>query len=129
MNSLLPCGIKQSKKILKSNILLTYDDNYKFIDMKGQVDNILTTNGDAYYDYGKLYQSILGFDLILHGDSIDPKYIQDNKEYFLLKCEENNLNIPYLKMVTKSLVFGVFHSLMPFDPKENIWEFIKTIEL
>jgi capsule biosynthesis phosphatase len=112
-----------------SNIMLTYDDNYKFIDMKGQVDNILTTNGDAYYDYGKLYQSILGFDLILHGDSIDRKYIQVNKDYFLSKCEEHNLNIPYLKMVTKSLVFGVFHSLTPFSPKENIWEFIKTIEL
>ena len=42
-----------------SNIILTYDDNYKFIDMKGQVDNILTINGDIYYDYGKLYQSIM----------------------------------------------------------------------
>jgi capsule biosynthesis phosphatase len=110
-----------------SNIILTYDDNYKFIDMKGQVDNILTTNGDAYYDYGKLYQSILGFDLILHKDSIDQPYIQANKDYFLSKCEEHNLNIPYLKMVTKSLVFGVFHSLPQFSPNENIWDFIKTI--
>ena len=110
-----------------SNIILTYSDEYKFIDMKGQVDNILTINGDAYYDYGKLYQSILGYDLVLHQDQIDKEYIQTNKEYFLSKCKENNLNIEYLAAVTKSLVFGVIHSLKPTDPKENIWEFIKTI--
>jgi len=110
-----------------SNILLTYDDQYKLIDMKGQVDSILTTNGDAYYDYGKLYQSILGFDLVLHNDPIDQEYIQTNIDYFLKKCEEKKLNIQYLKMVTKSLVFGVFHALSDTDPKTNIWEFIKNI--
>jgi len=110
-----------------SNIILTYTDDYKLIDMKGQVDNILTTNGDLYYDYGKLYQSILGYDLVLHGDQIDTEYIQINKNYFLSKCKENNLNIEYLRAVTKSLIFGVLHSLKPTDPKEKIWEFIKMI--
>jgi capsule biosynthesis phosphatase len=110
-----------------SNIILTYSDEYKFIDMKGQVDNILTTNGDIYYDYGKLYQSILGYDLILHKDQIDKEYIQINKDYFLSKCKENNLNIEYLTAVTKSLVFGTLHFLKLTDPKDKIWKFIKTI--
>jgi hypothetical protein len=95
--------------------------------MKGQVDNILTTNGDAYYDFGKLYQSILGYDLVLHGDQIDNAYIEINKKYFLFKCKENNLDIKYLTSVTKSLIFGTFPFLKLSDPKEKIWEFIKLI--
>lgn len=110
-----------------SNIILTYNDKYKFIDMKGQVDDILTTNGDAYYDYGKLYQSILGYDLVLHRDPLDQEYIRVNKEHFLLKCQERNINIKYLTAVTRSLIFGTIHFIKPTDPKENIWQLIKNI--
>ena len=111
-----------------SNIILTYDDSLKFIDMKGQVDNILTTCGDIYYDYGKLYQSILGYDLILHDNEINYNYLNTMKEYFISKCKQKNLNINYLTIVTKSLVFGTLHSLKPNDPKDKIWNFIKTIK-
>ena len=96
--------------------------------MKGQVDNILTTCGDIYYDYGKFYQSILGYDLILHNDDINYKYVNMMKEYFISKCEKKKMNVKYLTAVTKSLVFGTFHSLKPNDPKHKIWEFIKTIK-
>jgi capsule biosynthesis phosphatase len=112
-----------------SNILLTYDDNYKFIDMKGQVDGVLTTNGDKYYDYGKLFQSILGYDLFLNNNDVDNFYITEMKEYFLKKCFCHGLNIEYLKYVTKSLIFGVFHSIdkEQIKIKEKIWELIKTV--
>jgi len=110
-----------------SNILLTYDDNYKCIDMKGQIDDILTINGDKYYDYGKLYQSILGYDLILNSDLIDYEYITKMKIYFLQKCKENGLNLSYLKFVTKSLVFGTLYFIQDNkDIKENIWKFIQS---
>jgi len=110
-----------------SNILLTYNDNVKLIDMKGQVNNVLTLNGDAYYDYGKLYQSILGYDLMLNSIEIDINYIQTMKTYFLQKCLKKGLNLYYLKYVTKSLIFGTFHAI---DDKKNvknvIWNFLKT---
>jgi hypothetical protein len=110
-----------------SNILLTYDDNYKFIDMKGQVDNILTISGDLYYDYGKLYQSILGYDLLLNRNKIDYDYIIKMKKYFLNKCKDNGLNLRYLKYVTKSLIFGTFHSIEDkMDVKEQIWKLLKS---
>ena len=112
-----------------SNILLTYDNQLKFLDMKGKVYTELTINGDMYYDYGKIYQSILGYDLILHNDFIDYEYINKFKEYFIKKCRTKNLNINYLTAVTKSLIFGVFHSLKENDPKDNIWNFIKSITL
>jgi hypothetical protein len=110
-----------------SNIIMEYDDNYKFIDMKGQVDNIFTMNGDMYYDYGKLYQSILGYDLVLNDCKQNMEYITKTKEYFLKKCLDIGLNIDYLTAVTKSLVFGTFHSIENNETKKRVWEFIKSI--
>ena len=109
-----------------SNILMTYDDNYKFIDMKGQVEGILTTNGDKYYDYGKLLQSIIGYDLYLNNDQIDEEYIGDMKAYYLEKCSLAGLNIQYLRFVTKSLIFGTFHSIDndKIRSRNNIWKLV-----
>jgi len=110
-----------------SNIIIEYNDNYKFIDMKGQVDNILTLNGDIYYDYGKLYQSILGYDLILNNCPIDSEYISLTEKYFIDKCIQKNLNIEYLKSVTLALIFGTFHFIEDYDSKNRIWNFLKNI--
>ena len=108
-----------------SNILLTYEDEIKCLDMRGQVYNELTMNGDIYYDYGKLYQSILGYDLIIHNKTINKDYIKKMKDYFLKKCEEKGLNLLYLHWVTKSLIFGTFHSLAPNVSKNDIWTMLK----
>ena len=110
-----------------SNIMLTYDDNYKFIDMKGLLYDTQNICGDKYYDYAKLYQSILGYDLILNNIGLDNKYHKTMIEYFLLKCKEDNLNLNYLTSVTKSLIFGLFHSLNNDAPKNEIWNFLKNI--
>lgn len=115
-----------------SNIILTYNNTYKFLDMKGIIDGILTLNGDIYYDYGKLYQSILGYDLILNDCEITTstaEYIKSMKSYFLKKCVAKGLNIKFLECVTKSLVFGTlpFISHLSGDIKNNIWDFIKFI--
>jgi capsule biosynthesis phosphatase len=111
-----------------SNIILTYDNNYKFIDMKGIIDNTLTLNGDIYYDYGKMYQSILGYDLILNNNAPNAEYIQSMKAYFLNKCHSKGLNIHYLKYVTKGLVFGTLPFISHYDSnvKNNVWNFINS---
>lgn len=114
-----------------SNIILTYNNTYKFLDMKGINDDILTLNGDIYYDYGKLYQSILGYDLVLNGDNNNTRnaYIQDMKSYFLKKCSDKGLDIHFLTYVTKGLVFGTLPFISHYDNdiKKNVWTFIKTI--
>jgi len=110
-----------------SNIILTYNDTYKLIDMKGQVDNCMSINGDIYYDYGKLYQSILGYDLILHNDKIDDEYINIMKTYFLDKCKNMGLNIKYLHYVTKCLIFGTFYFIKENEQvKNNVWKLITS---
>lgn len=104
-----------------SNILLTYTDEIKGIDMRGQVHNELTLNGDIYYDYGKLYQSILGYDFIINNKTANPEYMKMMKEYFLEKCREKGLNLTYLYWVTKSLIFGTFYCLSPNVSKNEVW--------
>ena len=97
--------------------------------MKGQVDGILTLNGDKYYDYGKLYQSIIGYDLVLNGFELNNEYINEMNTFFLQLCTENGLNINYLKYVTKSLIFGTFHFISDENIKNKnaIWDLLKTI--
>lgn len=110
-----------------SNILLDYNDNFKLIDMKGQVDDILTLNGDIYYDYAKLYQSILGYDLILNNIEFDEKYMSNMKKYFLEKCIQKKLNIEYLNIVCILNIFGTIHFIESNEIKTNIWNFIKKL--
>ena len=107
------------------NILLEYCGNFKLIDMKGQVDDKLTLNGDKYYDYGKLYQCILGFDLYMNDCKIYHEYMYNIEKYFLKKCQEKQLNIDYLKAVTNSLTFGTFHAIEEDETKIRIWNFLK----
>jgi len=110
-----------------SNILLNYsNDELVCIDMKGQVYGELTLNGDIYYDYGKMYQSILGYDLILNKQPMTEEYLQKNKTYFLKKCQQINLNLDYLHWVTKSLIFGTFHSNSDTVCKTEIWDWMNT---
>jgi hypothetical protein len=111
-----------------SNIIMKYDDSFTFIDMKGQVDGVLTIAGDRYYDYGKLYQSIIGYDLVLNGMVPDQEYLEKIHTLFLQKCKNIGLNISYLKYVTKSLIFGNFPFIdKPIEIKESIWDLLKTI--
>jgi len=95
-----------------SNILLTYDDRFKFIDMKGQVDGVLTVAGDKYYDYCKLLQSVIGYDLVLNGcDTDSPEMsamISRMTDDYLALCASKGLNVAFMKSVTRGLIFGNF---------------------
>ncbi len=114
-----------------SNIMLNYDDNLYCLDMKGQIDGQLTLNGDIYYDYGKMYQSILGYDLVLNNclptSQAGKTYMQKIKKYFIDKCKSKGLDIMYLESTTISLIFGVFHSINTNENKLRIWEFLKNL--
>jgi capsule biosynthesis phosphatase len=48
-----------------SNCILNYDNDIKLIDMRGKIGDTLTLYGDIFYDYAKIYQSLLGYDEVL----------------------------------------------------------------
>ena len=113
-----------------SNLLLTYEDQIKCIDMKGQVHGKLTLQGDRYYDYGKMYQSILGYDLILNEVAITPRwkeYQSQMETHFWKHIGKRGMNIQYTKAVTKSLIFGTFHSLSSETTKQHIWKMVEFL--
>ncbi|CAE8582461.1 unnamed protein product [Polarella glacialis] len=54
-----------------SNVLRTAEDQIVLIDMRGQIGNRITTQGDVHYDLSKLYQSLCGYDFMLLDQSLD----------------------------------------------------------
>lgn len=56
------------------NMIVTPNQDIKLLDMKGKNGSALSLKGDAMADYAKLYQSILGFDMIINGERYDAEY-------------------------------------------------------
>jgi capsule biosynthesis phosphatase len=108
-----------------SNILIDYSNNIKFIDMKGKLYNNYNTGGHIYYDYGKLYQSFLGFDEILNNDNINKTYKNKLLDYYKNYLNSININIEHLNIITFSLVIGTFHSISNEETKIKLWNWIK----
>ena len=92
------------------------EKNCKFIDMRGIWDNKTTSNGDIYYDYAKILQSLLGYDYILHNETISDSYLQTLRNHFLTQLKkylpETNISQLYLK--TELL----FVSLLPLHMED-----------
>lgn len=111
-----------------SNILLSYDDKLFLIDMKGRVGSKLTLNGDVMYDYGKIYQSLLGYDMILNDKPINTNLLlfQNYFEYYLKTI---NIDIYWIKVITLGLIFGTFHSIDKNKStiRSNIWKLIESL--
>ena len=108
-----------------TNIILNEYDEIKFIDMRGKVGEVLTIRGDWLYDWSKLYQSLIGYDKILHNKKISKKYENDMigffERYFCELFEDKYLI--FLKMITNSMIF----SLIPLHDNEKCIEYYNLI--
>jgi capsule biosynthesis phosphatase len=107
-----------------SNILVTYDGNMKFIDMKGKVGDLEKTGGDIYYDYGKLLQSFLGYDAALYGHERPDNNLLD---IFKVELEKRNILYTDVLNVTFSLVMGTLPFISSIDAKQRVWQWIKQV--
>ena len=109
-----------------TNILIDENNSIKMIDMRGKVGDELTVYGDIFYDYAKIYQSIIGYDHVLMDKEIeDYSYIENNKkifkEFILNKFGEEALfNI---KQLTKSLLL----SLIPIHDNDKCNKYYELI--
>lgn len=54
----------------------------KFIDMRGMINNEYTIWGDIIYDYAKIYQSLIGYDEIVHDTYVRLSYKQKLLDIF-----------------------------------------------
>ena len=109
-----------------SNIIIDFKNSLKMLDMKGQLLEMLTTGGDRLYDYGKIYQSLLGYDAILYGDTINETYKNKMISIFLKETTKRSISLTDLKHVTVSLMMGTLHSIKDFNKKQCVWKFVTS---
>mmetsp|Transcript_37079 Transcript_37079/g.66785 ORF Transcript_37079/g.66785 Transcript_37079/m.66785 type:complete len:702 (-) Transcript_37079:128-2233(-) len=103
-----------------TNILLSKSNSIKMIDMRGCLGDVLTLKGDVVYDLGKVYQSITGYDFLLHHDEISDRdciFLDKLEEHFWAFVSENYPTVRHddVKMITASLYF----SLIPLHAKSK----------
>lgn len=109
-----------------TNLFVNQYDKIKFIDMRGVINNTLTIYGDSLYDWGKIYQSLIGYDEILENSYIDEKYKKNLINFFENKII-NNYGIEYLnniKLITNSLLF----TLIPLHDNEKCSKYFNLIQ-
>lgn len=104
-----------------SNIILTNTGKIKFVDVKGKQGDELSIFGHSFYDYAKIYQSLIGYDEILLDKQIKDSYKNKMITYFNSRFENHELDT--IKKITKSLLV----SLIPLHDDKS--KFIKYINL
>lgn len=103
-----------------SNIFI--GDGIKFIDPRGKLGDKLSISGDAMYDFGKIFQSLSGYDAILVGKNI-PKNREDLINHFKSWFVER-LGIKrwgFVQSVAKSHLL----SLLPIHDDSNVPKFVE----
>lgn len=88
-----------------SNIILTNTGQIKLIDVKGKQGDDLSVFGDRFYDYAKIYQSLVGYDEILLDKEIKESYKNKMISYFQSHFSEKEIDI--IKKITKSLLVSL----------------------
>ena len=114
-----------------SNILITYRDEFKLIDMKGLVNGVETLSGDKLYDYAKVLQSLVGFDAILYDKEVDASYTHFFIGFLQQWLRDNEPAVLWTDLctVTACLVFGVFHAYaeMSAAKRDKIVRLVQTV--
>ena len=64
-----------------SNILIDKFGKIKLIDPRGVVGEKTTIYGDVFYDYAKVYQSLLGYDEVMQNKSVSNEYREHLMKY------------------------------------------------
>lgn len=108
-----------------SNILIDYENNSKFIDMRGKIGSSLTIYGDIMYDYAKVYQSIIGYDFVLYDKIVDNKLLEQYKKIFYEYIDYNygQNYLKHIRNITKSLII----SLIPIHNNDKCKKYYELI--
>ena len=97
-----------------TNVLIDTNDGIKMIDMRGRVGDELTVYGDIFYDYAKVYQSLIGYDHVLMGKDVAiGENVSVFEEYVVRVYGTERLQD--IKMIAKSLLI----SLIPLHGDEK----------
>lgn len=110
-----------------TNVMLDKYNNIKMFDIRGKLGSRLSIYGDIFYDYAKVYQSLIGYDEIMKGVHLNEQYkkvfIEFFEQYIIQKFSVERLKL--IKLITKSLLF----TLLPLhDDMVKCMEYYKLID-
>lgn len=108
-----------------TNIILNEDGELKFIDMRGKQGKNNSIFGDIFYDYAKVYQSLIGYDEILLNKKVNNLYKNEIISYFenIITKKFGEESLLYIKWITKSLLI----SLLPIHNNEKCVKYYNLI--
>jgi capsule biosynthesis phosphatase len=120
------CGIIHGDPVFSNCIVINDNNDFKLIDMRGKIENTSTIIGDIFYDYSKIYQSLIGYDEILLDKNMMNEYKNTMIEiFFKYICENYGKEyINHIKMITNSLLF----SLIPLHNNEKCYKYFDLID-
>jgi capsule biosynthesis phosphatase len=110
-----------------SNIFCSHDNKFTLIDPRGRVGDALTVYGHRFYDYAKVYQSIVGYDYVLLGMPVDIENVKRFKDHFesaFIRSFKQDEHLALVKRITKSLLV----SLLPLHDSGKADNFVALIE-
>jgi hypothetical protein len=96
--------------------------------MKGNINGIFTTNGDSLTDFGKMLQSLLGFDYIVNNiTDYDNSELTELRQYFLKKLSEKYL-LKDIYIITAGLIAKTFHFLtVDISVRKQLWDIVTDL--
>jgi hypothetical protein len=94
---------------------------------KYNIKNYNTIYGDIFYDYSKIYQSLIGYDEMLLNEIVSNKYRTDLIKVFnkFIIMNFDKTKLQNIKMITNSLLF----SLIPLHNDSKIYDYFNLISL
>jgi capsule biosynthesis phosphatase len=106
-----------------TNVFLT-ETGLKFIDPRGKIGEEFSIFGDIYYDFSKVYQSIIGYDFILNDLDFSFEYQKRIRARFESNFSKSEIRI--IKDIAASLLF----SLIPLHSfsEDKFNRYIKIIK-
>ena len=109
-----------------TNIIVKENQDLVFIDMRGNLGGEETIFGDKWYDYSKIYQSLIGYDEILLQKYVDQEYKSKLISHFhnIITGKYGKERLGFIKQITSSLLY----SLIPLhDESPKLLYYIKLV--
>ena len=88
----------------------------KLIDMRGKVGDVCSLRGDIFYDFAKVYQSLIGYDFILMEKTPAINYSKNMTQCFM---EYIRKTFPAIEPHIHTLTASLFFTLIPLHSDES----------
>lgn len=106
-----------------SNVLLDRNREIKLIDMRGKLGDEITMLGDRFYDYAKIYQSLIGYDHIMQEKSFNLDYMKSfiDAFEFYITARFGKERMYWIKVITNSLLLSLYPLHEDTPEKQNAY--------